>query len=834
VTQAVVDGTGQLYARQANGVVSSVSGTKANQVAAGVTAMAVDSAGEVVTVQGNSSYSYLISGIPVSGGVTSSTGAAPQYAVDDHGNLYTLFQGTLTSVGSYHGKSQTVATGVTYLTTTPSGAVFALQGPSTYMYFDNGIGSSSSSPTATYAMDAAGNFYTLQSTLLTIRYVNGTTSVLGIGYSQMAQLSSGAIFLTNASGMAFTGTRGVFTQVGTWSVVASDGSIWYLGTDGAGDYAIHRLSSGELTTVCVTSTDIGSKWLGMGGPSSSLGMPTGNLFTTDEGASAQLFTNGIICQLPGQAAQAMTFDNLDPSVITQLPLNGVYVFGSTLLFICPQGAASNSAKVWQSGNNLYYGMSTVYPTNSAGIGSSSGTANMAPLNASLIKQIRFYGFSGDNQFVNASSIPCVAYGGTGSDTLEGDSGKDTLVCGSGNETLIVRGKDSIVGFQNGDQIIANFQPMTGLIASKWLATGGLSGAFGLPTRTSGSFKQWSWVDFANGAIYSDGSTTYTLSGPIWTAYKAAGQELSSLGFPTGNPFMTADGGTAQQFVNGTLVWSPKLGTTVQLPVDPSGLALQAGTTRDQIINVIIDWLVNKYEPVVQQQLTAAYNGQQHDWTSNWGHTVTESVPDGLNWNGTLHYRQVTLKDGQWQRWGFGAPQLLNVGVSLDTTALSHGTIQLTVKLAVDMSLYYETQLWEHGIQVADIPQHGSVHISLDTTLVLHGQSHWDPTNPLSGSAQITLQGAPFEYAVLLDSGTTNFFKSPPDYIANSFLVMLDFLDNCPFAQVFANVATQSYINNLAPATLTWAVGASASGLILNAALSHPLFGTKSWTESMPF
>ena len=85
-------------------------------------------------------------------------------------------------------------------------------------------------------------------------------------------------------------------QVGEMGVIASDGSIWYLGTsavDSAGNHAIYQLSGGQMTTVCVTSTDIGSKWLGMGGPSSSLGLPTGNV-NQGSGFQWQNFRSGVI------------------------------------------------------------------------------------------------------------------------------------------------------------------------------------------------------------------------------------------------------------------------------------------------------------------------------------------------------------------------------------------------------------------------------------------------------------------------------------------------------------------------------------------------------------
>jgi hypothetical protein len=101
----------------------------------------------------------------------------------------------------------------------------------------------------------------------------------------VAQDQSGAVFFTEGSSLLRatgvpTGGQAGWSVVSSNALVASDGSIWYLGTaavDSAGDYPIYHLSNGQVTQqVCVTSATIGSKWLGMGGPTSALGLPTGD------------------------------------------------------------------------------------------------------------------------------------------------------------------------------------------------------------------------------------------------------------------------------------------------------------------------------------------------------------------------------------------------------------------------------------------------------------------------------------------------------------------------------------------------------------------------------
>jgi hypothetical protein len=98
-------------------------------------------------------------------------------------------------------------------------------------------------------------------------------------------------------------------QTGTSGVLTSDGSIWFLGTsavDGAGDYAIYQLSNGQVNSVCLTSAAIGNQWLGMGGPSSALGLPTGNSFTTSDTGVAQHFQNGGLYYAPWTGPRVLT------------------------------------------------------------------------------------------------------------------------------------------------------------------------------------------------------------------------------------------------------------------------------------------------------------------------------------------------------------------------------------------------------------------------------------------------------------------------------------------------------------------------------------------------
>jgi hypothetical protein len=123
-----------------------------------------------------------------------------------------------------------------------------------------------------------------------------------------------ALILVN-DGRVFSWGPGSQTQLGQNGVAASDGSIWYLGTaavDGAGDHAIYQLSNGRVTTVCVTSADIGNKWLGMGGPSSSVGLPTGDV-NQGSGFTWQNFQSGVIYSSAATEAHDILGNPNDPS-----------------------------------------------------------------------------------------------------------------------------------------------------------------------------------------------------------------------------------------------------------------------------------------------------------------------------------------------------------------------------------------------------------------------------------------------------------------------------------------------------------------------------------------
>jgi hypothetical protein len=73
--------------------------------------------------------------------------------------------------------------------------------------------------------------------------------------------------------------------------------------------------------------------------------------------------------------------------------------------------------------------------------------------AANIRQVDFHGGASNDTFIDNTSIPCLAVGGHGNDTLIGGSGNDTLVAGPGNDLLEGRrGNDVLTGGDGNDEL----------------------------------------------------------------------------------------------------------------------------------------------------------------------------------------------------------------------------------------------------------------------------------------------------------------------------------------------------------------------------------------------
>jgi hypothetical protein len=70
--------------------------------------------------------------------------------------------------------------------------------------------------------------------------------------------------------------------------------------------------------------------------------------------------------------------------------------------------------------------------------------------AGAVQRVEFYGGAGDDVFINNTSLPSVAWGGEGNDTLRGGAGEDTLYGGFGDDILYGGAGDDTLFGEDGD------------------------------------------------------------------------------------------------------------------------------------------------------------------------------------------------------------------------------------------------------------------------------------------------------------------------------------------------------------------------------------------------
>lgn len=129
-------------------------------------------------------------------------------------------------------------------------------------------------------------------------------------------------------------------------------------------------------------------------------------------------------------------------------------------------------------------------------------------------------------------------------------------------------------------------------AKMWLAQGGITGALGIPKGTVKSVTGGSMLDFANGSVFSKGSTETTMftvpTGQLLSGYMQAGGPIGSWGWPTGKYLCTSGSSECSMpFTSGTAVWNAKRGmlfTPFTVPSMPgakpgSGESVSGGTVR---------------------------------------------------------------------------------------------------------------------------------------------------------------------------------------------------------------------------------------------------------------
>jgi hypothetical protein len=240
VTQVVINGQGQPYTLQANGVVYSIAGSTATQATVNATRIAVDPAGEIVVLHGSNAYDYLATssgGLSVgSGGIA---GPGTTYSLDGRGRLYQLGGGVLSVMNNMNDTFHQVDTGVTRMAIDPAGEVVYLTGPSTYHYIGAQLGSSGSSTSSTYFIDAGGRLYQLGGGVLSVStsMASGFQRV-ATGVTQAAIDPAGElVILQGTHAYQYFGLNGLGTS-------GSNTGVQYV-LDGSG--RLFSLSKGTLT-----------------------------------------------------------------------------------------------------------------------------------------------------------------------------------------------------------------------------------------------------------------------------------------------------------------------------------------------------------------------------------------------------------------------------------------------------------------------------------------------------------------------------------------------------------------------------------------------------------
>lgn len=109
----------------------------------------------------------------------------------------------------------------------------------------------------------------------------------------------------------------------------------------------------------------------------------------------------------------------------------------------------DNAHSWKSGNQIIVRIQST-PTSGFLL-----TPNVIEqrFNASSVREIRFWGYSGDDRFVNDALIRTMAWGGDGNDYLEGANATDQFFGGEGNDTLVGYGGSDYLNGENGNDYL---------------------------------------------------------------------------------------------------------------------------------------------------------------------------------------------------------------------------------------------------------------------------------------------------------------------------------------------------------------------------------------------
>lgn len=589
-TQYTLGYQGQLYALT-NGVatVMATSTSTPQQLATGVTQMAVDSTGEFVVLQGPQAYTYFLpSGLEISGAaVASSSGTLPQYLLDAQGDFYTLENGVLTVATTSTATPTQVATGVTQIAANPAGEVIVLEGPHTYQFFDAAalprspvpgqiaVGSGGAGVTlngSQFALDNQGRLYEL--TAAGVLFVS--TNILSSGFqsvttgvTQVAPNAAGGIVALKSNGTVWNVNGTAVVQLGEDSFV-DGGTVWYLGVtpaDSAGNRPIYTFSDGQIAQLTIPAA-------------------------VYENGNTQLFTlNAVAITLSGGAT---------PTIYAVDASGNVWVYTALQTF-------------WgynASGQTVLLYSGTAW-TGQGGVTAADGSVWFGARGSSTL-----YCFSHGQ----LQTVPTVAY------------------VAAVDESIWYIGADGKGGYAVYHIVsggtVAPLYETTAAIGTQWFTLGGPDGTLGLPTGPVKSAGGLTWQAFQGGYVTASAAGTDALLSS--TAVAGSGGTTWFLGFNSADS--AGDHHLYELQANGTLAMIAGLATQLSA----SG-GTPATTNAQGGLSVLTpQGLVSVFKGL--QGLTAVGNGEFAITVGSWL-TADVSFTATTNGNVNVTFSDIELNTG---------------------------------------------------------------------------------------------------------------------------------------------------------------------------------------------
>jgi hypothetical protein len=610
-SQLLVDGRDQLYGLSASGTLQRITGLSAQTIAWGVTSHAIDSAGELVVLEGPALYQYFTGQYTI-GGIN--TGV--KFALDASGDLYSIDRkGTLAMAATSKTPLEPIATGVTQVAIDGAGELVYLQGPYTWNYIlPGGLATSGTSisgngnpPPDRFALDMEGNLYEL---------AGGTLTVAANSLATPQQLATGVTALAGDSGGQVVTLQGVHTYAyygGPLGLGGSSTSIQYA-IDPAGRL-YSRYSSGALfAAATATSTPVlvatnvthlamdqggevvllkgGTAYEYFTGPLAVSGSAAGSSYALDGRGNLYTLSAGTVTissastSAPAGIATGIIRLFMDSS-------GQVALFSSSgqLSYYDPIGQRivpilSNQAQAELDVYGQLYTRGTndiVYKVTPSGatpvdyLALSIGFSPAGTVTAALAATGPIY------QEYLALAGETDAYGNPVQPILGLPTGSAHTIAGiSGEYILPFQGGEIEWSSATGAHVVY------GGIGTEYSSLGGATGVLGLPTSDEQADAAGRVVHFQGGdVIWSSSTGAHAVVGAVLASYDSAGGASSTLGLPVEDARQSpgsTDPATRIQLFQYGQIYAPHTGAAqfIGVPTATGGLGLWGGFSVSQV------------------------------------------------------------------------------------------------------------------------------------------------------------------------------------------------------------------------------------------------------------